>query len=399
MVRDIVLPIGISFFTFQQIAYVIDVWRQRIKVGDLLSYAVFVTFFPQLIAGPIVRYQEIVPQLYQKLALGRYFAAGIFLFVIGLLKKVVVADNLAQPANSIFDAVERGSGIGFDDAWLGALAYTFQLYFDFSAYSDMALGIGLMLGLRLPVNFDSPYKARSIVEFWRRWHMTLSSFFRDYLYIFLGGNRHGPLRQLGALLVVMGLVGLWHGAGWTFVLWGLYHGVLLMGAHVFAHGRRLVGGAVGWRVHRWHELARIASGMSWVIEWGTTFVLVVLGWVIFRAANLGVAEHMLGAMISPTRAPDTRLLLYDARYVAAWGMIVGSFVICMLLPNAVRIAGVGLSSDSFFHRGNQVRPVGVPVWMRPTEMSYGLVALLAVAFYFACTTMLTTTSEFIYFQF
>lgn len=397
-VRNIVLPIGISFFTFQQIAYVVDVWKKQVDIGDFLSYALFVSFFPQLIAGPVVRYQQIVPQFTRIGDLTRCFAPGLFLFVVGLFKKVVLADSFADPANAVFDAAARGSVIGFVDGWVAALSYTFQLYFDFSAYSDMALGLGLMLGFTLPVNFNSPYKATNLIEFWRRWHITLSAFFRDYLYIPLGGNRHGLSRQLIVLFLVMVLVGFWHGAGWTFLLWGAWHGCLL----AFLHGVKALPASAASRLAELSE--HVPSMLRLVMAWSLTFSLVVVGWVLFRAANFDAAMAMVSGMVDPFAV--TKHLLYDARYYAALGLILAGFLICLYLPNAVQIAAVFGAADSLFHqRGQALEPAEVPLWLNPNAgskaagLSYRLIILLGAMFYLSVTTMMASTSEFLYFQF
>ena len=255
--RKVVLPLAISFFTFQQITYLIEAYRDRKAADSLTDYALFVLFFPHLIAGPITHHKEMLPQF--KVA-GRgplpysYLAVGTTVLIMGLAKKAVVADTLAAVANPVFHAADHGQAIPFATAWLGALAYTFQLYFDFSGYSDMAIGLGLLFGIRMPVNFASPYKSRNITEFWRRWHITLSRFLRNYLYIPLGGNRKGPVRRYANLLITMALGGLWHGAGWTFLAWGVLHGTYLMIHHMW---QRLVPDSpsrarafVGWTMAR-----------------------------------------------------------------------------------------------------------------------------------------------------
>ena len=230
----LLLPLGISFFTFQQIAFLVDTAKRRADKTGLLEYVFFVSFFPQLIAGPIVHHRHILPKIRQQRAF-RFDAesvlTGIYVFVIGFAKKVIVADSLALAASAIFDAVDTGHAISAHDAVLGTLSYSFQIYFDFSGYTDMAIGLGLMFGLQLPKNFDSPYKATGIIDFWRRWHMTLSEFLKDYVYIPLGGNRLGATRRYANLLMTMLIGGLWHGASWTFVLWGGLHGLLLIVNH------------------------------------------------------------------------------------------------------------------------------------------------------------------------
>ena len=230
-IPGIVLPLAISFFTFQQIAYLVDTFRGDGTDQSFMDYCLFVTFFPQLIAGPIVHHKEMMPQFMDPQRF-RFAASnlglGLSVFFAGLFKKVIIADSMALYATPVFQAAETGVPIGLIDGWGAALSYTFQLYFDFSGYTDMATGLALMFGIRLPVNFLSPYKAASIIDFWRRWHMTLSRFLRDYLYIPLGGNRQGPGRRMANLMLTMILGGLWHGAGWTFVLWGALHGIYLM---------------------------------------------------------------------------------------------------------------------------------------------------------------------------
>ncbi len=231
--RDIFLPLGISFFTFQQIAYLIDCSKGLAKEHAFTHYALFVTFFPQLIAGPIVRYEEIMPQFSRLRTFAmnyRNIAMGLTLLSLGLFKKVVVADTLSPWVAAAFDT---HAPLTLFEAWGGVLSYTFQIYFDFSGYSDMALGLGKLFNIDLPINFNSPYKALSISDFWRRWHMTLSSFLRDYLYIPLGGNRQGKLRRNVNLMTTMLLGGLWHGASWNFVVWGGLHGAYLVVNHAY----------------------------------------------------------------------------------------------------------------------------------------------------------------------
>jgi D-alanyl-lipoteichoic acid acyltransferase DltB (MBOAT superfamily) len=230
----IVLPIGISFYTFTQIAYVVDTLQGKVTERSVLSYLLFVTYFPHLVAGPVLHHAEMMPQFRVRENLApraENLARGLTFLVAGLFKKVVLADGCAPIANAAFAGASAGLTPG--DAWLGAIAYSLQIYFDFSGYSDMAVGISLLFNIDLPVNFHSPYRARSVVDFWRRWHMTLSRFLRDYLYIPLGGNRKGPLRRHANLLATMLLGGLWHGANWTFVVWGGLHGLYLVVNHLW----------------------------------------------------------------------------------------------------------------------------------------------------------------------
>ncbi|MEG3618538.1 MBOAT family O-acyltransferase [Magnetovibrio sp. PR-2] len=285
---SVVLPLGISFFTFQQIAYLVDVFQNKVHEHKFHHYFLFVTFFPQLIAGPIVHHKEIMPQIVGG-ALGRFsssqFAQGLSIFVLGLSKKVILADGIAVYATPVFEAAESGIAIPLLEAWGGVLAYTFQIYFDFSGYSDMAIGLGLMLGLKLPINFLSPYKASSLIEFWNRWHITLSRFLKDYLYIPLGGNRKGEPRQYMNILVVMLLGGFWHGASWNFVIWGGLHGVGLTVNHYY----RSLKGETSEQLKK-----------SWVQVWLgriVTFLFVVFAWVFFRATSFDGAMNIVQGMV------------------------------------------------------------------------------------------------------
>lgn len=284
---DFVLPLAISFFTFQQIAYLVDVYRDRACEQSFARYCLFVTFFPQLIAGPIVHHAEMLPQFEKSATFRprrRNLEVGLAIVAIGLFKKVVIADGIAAYATPVFAAAENGTPLSFFEAWCGALAYTFQLYFDFSGYSDMAIGLGRLFGIRLPINFNSPYKAANIIDFWRRWHITLSRFLRDYLYIPLGGNRHGPLRRHVNLFLTMLLGGLWHGAGWTFVVWGALHGVYLIANHAWLTLKRGLG----------LDRMRVPGGL--LLARTATFLAVVVGWVVFRAETYRGALALLSAM-------------------------------------------------------------------------------------------------------
>lgn len=272
----ITLPLGISFFTFTQIAYLVDAYRGETKHYRFIDYCLFVTIFPHLIAGPILYHKDIIPQfsrLRNFVLSHKNMALGISMFAMGLFKKVLIADTLAPYVNAVFNNCDAAT---FIEAWVGALGYTLQLYFDFSGYSEMAIGLGLMFNIRLPVNFDSPYKSLSIIDFWRRWHITLSTFLKFYLYIPLGGNRKGPRKRMRNLFVTMLLGGLWHGAGWTYVLWGALHGAYLMINH-------------GWRKLN----VKMPESLAWLI----TFSSVVLAWVFFRAESFHAAFALLKSMI------------------------------------------------------------------------------------------------------
>jgi alginate O-acetyltransferase complex protein AlgI len=282
------LPIGISFFTFTQIAYLVDAYQGKARESSPVHYLLFVSYFPHLIAGPILHHSEMMPQFADR-RIYRFdvtnFSIGVVFFFIGLLKKVILADGVQPFVGPVFDA-DPAYRLTFLEAWLGALAYTFQLYFDFSGYSDMAIGLSKMFNIELPLNFNSPYKAHNIVEFWRRWHMTLSRFLRDYLYIPLGGNRHGPLRRYANLMVTMLLGGLWHGAGWNFAIWGGLHGIFLACHHGWRNFRARVLG---------HDPGRpTAPGRAAGIAF--TFLAVVAAWVFFRAPSLSAAFNILQGM-------------------------------------------------------------------------------------------------------
>jgi alginate O-acetyltransferase complex protein AlgI len=323
-VGTIILPLGISFHSFQQIAYLVDSYKRQAPPYRFNEYCLFVTFFPQLIAGPIVHHHEIVPQL-QSSALLRpralNISLGLAIFSVGLFKKTVLADGLAQIASPIFNAAGSGLVLLPSEAWAAAIAYSLQLYFDFSAYSDMAIGLARMFNIRLPVNFYSPYRATNIADFWRRWHMTLSRFLRNYLYIPLGGNRRGRGRQVVNLMITMLLGGLWHGAGWTFVLWGGLHGLYLV-------------------IHRLWTLAVPPSEGIWSLRvrriagWVVTMVAVAVAWVFFRAADLPTALAMVRSMAGlQQQAPG----VFDDVVSDGLPLIIGTALIAFLMPNVVDI--------------------------------------------------------------
>jgi alginate O-acetyltransferase complex protein AlgI len=283
---QILLPLAISFFTFTQIAYLVDVYRDESRHHRFLDYALFVVLFPHLIAGPIVRHWEIIPQFADRdLRPSRTdLGVGSALFLMGLFKKVLLADAVAGPANLIYGAAAGGGTLTWFDAWFGTLAYALQIYFDFSGYSDMAIGLARLFGIRFPMNFFSPYQAGSITEFWSRWHITLTRFLREYVYFPLGGNRCGPGRHARNILFTMLLSGLWHGAGWTFIVWGGLHGVGLVVAHRWKQLRERRGWA--WERHRIYRGAMM----------GLTFLVVVLGWVLFRANDFSTAGRVFASL-------------------------------------------------------------------------------------------------------
>jgi D-alanyl-lipoteichoic acid acyltransferase DltB (MBOAT superfamily) len=307
---NLALPLAISFFTFQQISYLVDSYRQETKEYDFLNYSLFVTFFPQLIAGPIVHHKEMMPQFANKRNMVKNYkniAMGLFIFTIGLFKKVIIADTFAVWATQGFDVATT---LNLFEAWATSLSYTFQLYFDFSGYTDMAIGIALLFNIKLPINFNSPYKATSIQDFWHRWHITLSRFLKDYIYIPLGGNRRGEFRTYMNLMTTFILGGIWHGAGWTFVFWGFLHGLALV-------------------IHRaWSKLDfKLWTWLSWLI----TFNFINVAWVFFRAKEWDDAVKVLRNMFSlnnivlPEKLESKLAILhnYGIEFGSLYGNILG----------------------------------------------------------------------------
>jgi alginate O-acetyltransferase complex protein AlgI len=325
------LPIGISFFTFTQIAFLVDTYQRRVSEYRLIHYGLFVSYFPHLVAGPVLHHAQMMPQ-FANPAIYRFdganFTAGLAIFCIGLLKKVVLADGISPYADAIFKPVDAGMTPELGEAWLGALAYTFQLYFDFSGYSDMAIGLSWMFNIRLPFNFDSPYRATSISDFWRRWHISLSNFLRDYLYITLGGNRKGPVRRYANLAITMLLGGLWHGASWSFVLWGGLHGAYLMINHGFRAlcGRRVCASLDGSRVFS-------------VVSWFVTMLAVIVAWVFFRSETFTGSLRMLQGMAGVNGVDAVQPLLWNAGLRGSTGMVwcAALAAIAFLAPNSNRI--------------------------------------------------------------
>ena len=310
---QVALPIGISFYSFTQIAFLVDAYQGKVKETKPVHYGLFVTYFPHLVAGPVLHHAQMMPQ-FANPAIYRFnisnLVGGLVFFAIGLFKKIVLADGISPYADAVFKPADAGSVPDFAEAWLGALAYTAQLYFDFSGYSDMAVGLSWMFNVSLPFNFNSPYKAGNISEFWRRWHISLSTFLRDYLFIALGGNRHGAVRRYVNLAATMVLGGLWHGASWSFVVWGALHGSYLM-VH---HGFRAACGAALY--------ARLQASRSWCgLAWALTLLAVVVAWVVFRAESLAGAMRVLRAMGSPDLGVGPHALLWNAGLQAQTGML------------------------------------------------------------------------------
>ncbi len=407
-ISQIVLPLAISFFTFQQIAYLIDTYKGISKEFKFTHYALFVTFFPQLIAGPIVHHKEMLPQF---LALNNIkprlenVIIGLNIFALGLFKKVVLADGIAQYSTPMFDSAAGGEPVSFFIAWAGALSYTFQLYFDFSGYSDMAIGIARMFGIQLPLNFASPYKSLNIIEFWRRWHITLSRFLKEYIYFSLGGNRQGNLRRYINLFATMLLGGLWHGAGWTFIFWGGLHGFYLMINHAW-HS-----------IKRQNNLEFLDKHLLWrVFSWFLTFVCVVNAWVFFRATTFDSAIVIIKGMygfngISLPNAILARLGNFStvitglgvstyigggAQFIFSYLWITALLLSVLLMPNTQQI--MRKFSKLELTQGNALFDKGIfsnlLIFRYSSIWSLIMASTLVIALF-----ALTRVSEFLYFQF
>ena len=397
----IILPIGISFFTFTQIAFLVDAYVGKVTEYRFVNYLLFVTYFPHLIAGPVLHHKEMMPQFDEDTNYNPHaanFAVGLTIFAIGLAKKVLIADNLAVYATPVFAPQAEAPSLFV--AWGGILAYTFQLYFDFSGYSDMAIGLSRLFGIRLPLNFASPYKAANIVEFWRRWHMTLSRFLRDYLYIPLGGNRHGPIRRQLNLMLTMLLGGLWHGAGWNFVIWGGLHGLFLILNHI-------------WRICAGRLPLRLPAPLARMLGVALTFACVVFAWAYFRSPDLPTANRLVLGMLGGFGAalPESLLsLLGPARpwlehagiaaylgggtqFLETWVAVGIAALIAFLAPNTQQIMGRFTPALA----ESEGSPAPLPrhlLWLpqRTTAIAAGL--LLA-----AGLLALSRPTEFLYFQF
>ncbi len=296
--RELALPVGISFYTFQAMSYIIDVYRKDSKAQQkILPFAVYITMFPQLIAGPIVRYEDIERQLTVRRFSGNDFSGGVLTFIKGLAQKVILANCIGAVHTEILGMTDRGAVV----AWIGAIAYTLQIFNDFAGYSNMAIGLGKMLGFTFPKNFDRPYASTSVTEFWRRWHISLSTWFKEYLYIPLGGNRKGKFRQVINLLIVWSLTGLWHGAAWNFVAWGLYYGILL--------------------ILEKFVLNKLRAKLPKAVNWLTTFIIVIIGWVFFFSNSFSGAADYLGTMFGANGFATADTLFYLLGYIVI--MILG----------------------------------------------------------------------------
>ena len=344
----LLLPIGISFFTFTQIAYLVDAWRGEVVHSDPVTYALFVTYFPHLVAGPIIHHKAMIPQFLATpnfTLQQRNLAIGLTWFTLGLAKKMLLADRLAEIANPVFAQAQHVDGT---TAWLGAIAYSLQLYFDFSGYSDMAIGLARYFNHELPINFASPYRATSIYEFWRCWHISLSAFLRNYLYIPLGGNRLGWLRQMSNLMITMLLGGLWHGAGWTYVVWGGLHGMYLVINHA-------------WK--------RTGITVPIAIAWPLTLLAVVVAWVFFRAATFADAGSLLTAMCGAHTDGIDGAVAHGRNLV----LLAGTGALALLCPNSQQIMAK----------------------FRPTWWWAAIVIVLLLA----CCSRFGVDSPFLYYQF
>ncbi|WP_374639314.1 MBOAT family protein [Hydrogenophaga sp.] len=370
----VVLPLAISFFTFQQIAYLVDSYRGHTREYDFLRYALFITFFPQLIAGPIVHHHEVMPQFAQRrnwVLRYRNVLTGLCIFAVGLFKKVVIADTFAPWADRGFDGDQA---LDFFEAWVTSLSYTFQLYFDFSGYCDMAMGAALMFNVRLPLNFDSPYKSLDIQEFWRRWHITLGRFLRDYIYIPLGGNRGPEWQTYANLFITFVIGGLWHGASWMFVIWGALHGAALV-------------------IHRaWKAMGgRLPKSLAWLV----TFLFVNVAWVFFRANSLEDAMRVLRGMVDlPGTLALTTADIPTAGF--AWGGWSIDWWLQWLPPAMVAqlpyIAAIAAAAV-LLTQPNASRLMAVRVGWR---LTVGCALLMAVGVY---AMLASTSTVFLYFNF
>jgi D-alanyl-lipoteichoic acid acyltransferase DltB (MBOAT superfamily) len=380
----IVLPLAISFFTFQQISFLVDIYRGAAprSLGNPIEYATLVAFFPHLIAGPIVFYRELSPQFADPATYRfRYenLAIGATIFFAGLFKKVVLADNLAQNADAVFQASSQIIPT-LSDAWVGLLSYTLQIYFDFSGYSDMAIGLAWILGVKLPLNFNSPYKSLSIIEFWRRWHITLSRFLRDYLYVPLGGNAYGFPRQLINISITMLLAGIWHGAGWNFAIWGGLHGFYLVINHIWR--RQIIG--------RFPRVERIAGYRVFCAV--LTFTAVTFAWVFFRSTGWAPAANLIEGLVGAADVGSP--VGYSTKAVIL--IVAGAFIV-FLCPNLYQLMNVYRSMRPL-HDADE-RDVVAGVWSRliwvpslPWAFGFAVVAIVSIIY-------VSRTSEFIYFQF
>lgn len=365
------LPLAISFFTFQQIAYLVDAYRKETKDYSFFDYSLFVTFFPQLIAGPIVYHAELIPQLEGlrgKLFNYKNIAIGFFIFILGLFKKVAIADTFAAWANTGF---ENSTSLSVVEGWITSLSYTMQLYFDFSGYSDMAIGLALMFNIRLPLNFNSPYKSLSIQEFWRRWHMTLNTFLTKYLYIPLGGSRKGVFRTYINIMIIFTVSGIWHGAGWTFIIWGVMHGIASCINRLWSR-----------------KQFKLPPFLAWFI----TFNFVNIAWVFFRATSVNQALEVLGSMFNIRNLlSESTLQAQTALFDIPVEFLDTNFSVIQMIY-VIMIAGLAIA---FFTKNTYE--------LSKTRLTHSIAgsvyiaSLIVVVVYLAFSSF--SNSEFIYFNF
>ncbi|WP_320034555.1 MBOAT family O-acyltransferase [Halarcobacter sp.] len=362
------LPLAISFFTFQQIAYLVDSYRGETSEYDFLNYALFVTFFPQLIAGPIVHHKEMMPQFASRWNLVKnykHIAMGLFIFSIGLFKKVIIADQFAIWATAGFD---NAVTLELFEAWATSLSYTFQLYFDFSGYCDMAVGAALLFNIKLPINFNSPYKSLDIQDFWRRWHVTLGRFMRDYIYIPLGGNRKGNIRGYTNLFTVAVVSGFWHGAGWTFIAWGALHGIALV-------------------THRiWKDFG---FNMNKYLAWFITFNFINITWVFFRALSWEDAVKVLKGMVGLNGIVMSDKYAQKLEFLKEHGVEFGQWLIHIDGNKSFTWIAVALFIVLYFQNSNFL-------YKKSPKLLYLSVVLFLTSIYFG---IVNQSSEFIYFNF
>ena len=392
------VPLALSFTTFVQIAFLVECYRKA-PTTPLPFYAMFVSFFPHLIAGPIVRWSELGPQIADK---DHYrpdwdnIAKGLTIFCLGIAKKVLIADKLAVFVAPVFDAASAGESVSAVAAWGGSIAYSLQLYFDFSGYSDMAVGLGLLFNFRLPINFAAPFRSTSIIDLWRRWHISLSRFLRDFVYVPLGGNGSGPLRRSLNLIVTMVVGGFWHGANWTFICWGAFHGILLTANHL-------------WRSLRGE---REASAAGRFVGWFLTFAAFAVGMTMFRSADLATSGRLLQAMVGFGHAPENPPVMvgfdfwvmekgfvteaFVRNWLGSYWSVVGSlatmvaFAIAIAVPDTMELVDYreGEPRSNWRRSGSPLRWSPSPAW------ALAVLALFGVAF-----ANLGSFSEFLYYQF
>lgn len=367
---NIALPIGISFFTFTQIAFIVDCYQGKVRESKFTHYLLFVSYFPHLIAGPVLHHAQMMPQFakvstyklnYDKIGL------GILIFVIGLAKKVLLANPLGEYADPFFQSINSSSMPSFSDSWLATLAYTFQIYFDFSGYTDMAIGLSLFFGITLPINFNAPYRSLSIVEFWRRWHISLSTFLRDYLYIPLGGNKSGRLRRYINLILTMLLGGLWHGANWTFIIWGLVHGILLTINHV-------------WNSLKISNLFK--SKIFIPVWWLVVFICICFTWVIFRVDHFYQISPIIKGMLTLNDLGQIHFIKFERIHK----LLIISFLIILIGTPSHRY-------EVLLHKVDNVLR-----FISPAIKFYAGFVLLFILFIY-CVNQIGSYNPFLYFQF